>query len=121
MSEFTIRVNLKQGKMLLDLERSFLKWAVRFVYSVHLDIWIFIFGYSGPGRNLFSNDQTKNPNLLPKTLTSPYVCDPNAGCLKTLTARAASAKLGARVSRIFVYTGWMVGTADSSSKELFLV
>jgi hypothetical protein len=37
---------------------------------------------AGPGRYLFSNDQSKNPNLLPKTLTSPYACDPNTGCLK---------------------------------------
>ena len=38
MSEFIIRVNLKQGEVLLDLERSFLKRAVRFVYSVRLDM-----------------------------------------------------------------------------------
>src|SRR6478672_11895386 len=38
MSEFTLRVNLKRGEMLLDLERSFLRRAVRFVYSVRLDM-----------------------------------------------------------------------------------
>jgi hypothetical protein len=41
---------------------------------------------AGPGHSLFPNDQAKNPNLLPKTLTSPYACDPNTGCLRTLTA-----------------------------------